>query len=98
MFDENSLMDRANRAEARASALDQAYKSQIEKIAAFKGTMGLRERSDGSIVIDFETFAKALPADQALELRAVIDEVHNISGEAGQKPRIRLTSKDTTAA
>ena len=55
-------------------------------------TFGARKRGDGKFDIDFELLAKNIGVEKALELRKVIDETWNISGAAGEKPKIRLTA------
>jgi len=89
---ESDWIARAQDAESQISTLKQAYEPAIEKVRAFKSNFGVRERSDGEIVIDFEKFAENLGVEGALELRAVIDEKYQISGNPGEKPRIRLVN------
>ena len=92
MSDESMWIERAQSAEAKIQTLKDAYEPAIERIKEFKANFGIKETSDGSIVIDFEKFAKALGAAQSLELRVVIDEVHNISGASGEKPRMKAVA------
>ena len=89
---ESDWIDRAQSAEAKLATLKEAYQPAIEKVKAFKANFGIRERSDGSLVIDFDKFAAALGAEQALELRAVIDQRYGIRGNAGEKPRMSVAA------
>lgn len=90
MADESYWVDRAQSAEARLKTVEDQYKPAIERVQQFKTNFGVRERADGSLRIDFDKFAAALGIEQALELRRIIDETYQISGAAGEKPRIRL--------
>lgn len=91
MSDESVWIERAQSAEARIKTLEDQYRPMKERVQAFKANFGVKERSDGSIVVDFEKFVANLPLEQALELRAVIDEHHRISGAPGEKPKVRLS-------
>lgn len=92
MADESYYIERAQTAEARLQTLKDAYEPAIERVQQFKAAFGLRDRSDGSIVIDYERFVEALGPDGCLELRAEIDKRWLISGEPGKKPRIVVTA------
>jgi hypothetical protein len=61
-----------------------------EKCGELRQTLCARERSDGSLEIDFEALADRLGLEQCLKFRAIIDERWSITGEAGQKPRVRV--------
>ena len=90
MADESYWVDRAQTAEARLGTLKAAYEPAIERVRQFKTNFGLKERADGSIVIDFECFVTALGPTGCLELREEIDKQWNISGAPGAKPRMRV--------
>lgn len=87
---EEVWMERAQSAEAKLSTQRQAHESAIERIKVFKANFGVKERSDGSIVIDFEKLVERLGAEGCLELRRVIDQKWNISGAPGEKPKMRV--------
>lgn len=87
---EQMWIERAQSAEARLKTLEDAIGPMKERIQNFKMNFGVKEGSDGSITIDFEKFAKNLGLENAMELRKVIDEVYRVTGEAGQKPHIKL--------
>lgn len=90
MMDESYLLQRAQDAEARLNALKQTIEPVKERIQQFKENFGVKERSNGELIIDYKRFVSALGPEQALELRAEIDERWHISGAAGEKPRIRV--------
>lgn len=90
--DESYWISRAQSAEAKLQTLKDAYDPAIERVQQFKATFGVKERSDGSLVVDFERFAAAIGPESALELRRIIDEVHGITGAPGEKPRMRLVA------
>ncbi len=91
-MDESHWIERAQTAEASLETLRQGQGAAITKIKEFKQNFGVREKSDGSIDIDFEHFTKAIGVESALILRAIIDETYQISGAPGDKPRIRATA------
>ena len=90
MADESFWIDRAQSAEAKLKTLEEAYKPALERVKDFKVNFGIRERDSGEIIIDFEKFVERLGAGSALELRKVIDEIYNISGSPGEKPRLKV--------
>lgn len=92
MADESIWIERAQTAEMKVATMRQAHEKAADQIKTFKATMGVREASDGSLVINYDKFAKALGMDGALELRRIIDETYGITGAAGQKPRIKVTA------
>lgn len=89
-FDENTLIDENNSLKAKLAAMKDNYEPAIDRIQQFKTNFGVRERSDGSIVINWDKFVPALGLEQALELRREIDEHYRISGEPGEKPKVKL--------
>ncbi len=86
------LLNRAESAEAKFGTLKANMDAVIDRVKQFKTNFGVRERSDGSIVIDFEKMVGRLGPEACLELRSVIDDKYGISGAAGEKPRIRVRS------
>ena len=89
---ESMWIERAQSAEAQLATLKQAFEPAIERVKTFKTNFGIKERQNGEIVIDFDKFAKNLGIESAFELRAIIDEVYNISGEPGKKPHLTLVN------
>ncbi len=87
---DNFLLNRAESAEAKFNTLKENVEPLKERVQKFKENFGVREKSDGSIDIDFEKMVDRLGPAACLELRAVIDEKHGISGAAGEKPKIRV--------
>ncbi len=91
-MDESHWIARAQTAEAKLNTLEAASKPALEKIKQFKSNFGVKERQDGEIVIDFDKFVKNLGQIAALELRGIIDGQYQISGDAGEKPHMRLVN------
>lgn len=89
-MDESQWIERAQSAEARLATQKTAFESAIEKVKAFKANFGIRETSDGSIIVDYEKFVERLGLQGAMELRQIIDEKYHVSGAPGEKPRIKL--------
>ena len=87
---EEMWRQRAESAEAKLSTMEQAHKAAIERVRDFKANFGIKEKQGGVIEIDYDKFVSNLGPEGCLELRKVIDDVHKISGEAGQKPRIKV--------
>lgn len=86
-------IERAQSAEAKLAAMKEAHEQAVSRVQDFKANFGVREKQSGEIDIDFEKFANNLGIESALELRKIIDEVYQIRGAAGEKPRLRLASK-----
>lgn len=89
-MDEAQWRERAQSAESRIETMRQAHESAVERIKVFKSNFGIKERSDGTIDIDFEKFVENLGVENSLLLRKVIDETYQISGEPGKKPHVKL--------
>ena len=89
-MDESHWIERAQSAEGRLSTLQEGLERLKGKYRGLLETLGAKERSDGTVDIDFEALVERLSAEHALELRAMIDERHRISGVAGEKPRISV--------
>jgi len=89
---EQMWMERAQSAEAKLTTCQQNQDRIKEKHRGLMETLGAKERSDGSIDIDFDALAQRLSIEHALELRAAIDQHHRISGAPGAKPRISVTA------
>ena len=92
MDSDNVLLSRAQSAEAKYNTLKENVEPLKVRVQQFKDNFGIREKADGSIDIDFEKMVARLGPVACLELRAVIDEVHGISGVAGEKPKIRVAA------
>ena len=94
---EDHWISRAQSAEAQLATMKDAYGPALERVKQFKENFGVRERSNGEIVIDFDKLVERLGAKNALELRAIIDAAYNISGEPGEKPHMRLEVQEEMA-
>lgn len=98
-FDEGTAYDLARSWETKYRTL----KDQTERIQQDGRdilTMFAARKTDGSFSINFEKFANNLGLAQCLELRKVIDEMWRISGDPGEKPRVKmkLATQETDAA
>jgi hypothetical protein len=92
MAEESFWVERAQTAEAALTTCrDQTDRVKL-KLRGMMEVLGARELSDGTIDIDFAKLAANLSPDHALELRAAIDEAHQISGGIGDKPRIVVSA------
>ena len=89
---EQMWIDRAQSAEAKLSTMKQAHEAAVERIRNFKTNFGIREKDNGEIDVDFEVFVQRLGLENAMILRQIIDEVYQVSGEPGKKPRIKLVA------
>ncbi len=89
---EQEWRERAETAEAKLSTQEQAFHMSIDRVKQFKGNLGVRERDNGEIIIDFQKFVKGLGVGGCLELRREIDLQYGISGEPGKKPHMRLVA------
>jgi hypothetical protein len=78
MNDESFWVNRAQTAEAQLKTLREAQGAAIERIKDFKTNFGIKERSNGEIVIDFPKFVERLGLDGAAELRKFIDEKYPV--------------------
>jgi hypothetical protein len=89
MADESYWVERAQSAEAKLQTVQEAAERLKERVRSVKDTLGARERSDGSFEIDFGKLVTNLGVDNALEIRRIIDEQYGISGNPGEKPRMK---------
>lgn len=86
----DNWLERAQTAEAQLVTLRESLGAAVERVKVFKTNFGIKEKSNGEIDIDFDKFAGNLGIESALELRKVIDETYQISGAAGEKPKIAV--------
>jgi len=89
---EQMWMERAQSCEARLHTAEDQFKPALERVKEFKSNFGVRESDDGTIIIDYDKFVERLGIEGALELRAIIDSRYQISGSAGEKPRVKLSA------
>ncbi len=89
-MDDSGWMERAQTAEALLITQKESLGAAIERVKVFKTNFGIREKQGGTIEIDFDKFARNLGVESCLELRKVIDEIHQVSGNAGEKPRVKV--------
>lgn len=89
-MDEAAWRERAQSAEARIETTKQSYEAAISRVQEFKANFGVRDKSDGSIEIDWEKFVDRLGLENALVLRGEIDQRWGVSGNPGEKPKVRV--------
>ena len=95
---EDFWRNRAESAEAKLNTLKEQIDPALERIRNFKRNYGFTESmADGTIKIKYDKFVLAIGIDGALELRAIIDETYMISGEAGDKPKVRIAAETVDA-
>jgi len=66
---ESMWIERAQSAEAKLKALQEACGPAIERVKEFKKNFGVKERSNGEIDVDFEQFVKGIGSEGALALK-----------------------------
>ncbi len=92
-FDENSVYEENKSLRAQLATAKAQYEPILERYTNFKMNMGLKEKSDGTLVIDYDKFVERLGPDGWLQLRQIGDEKHRVSGAGGEKPRIRVAAE-----
>ena len=93
-YDDNALLNRAQTAEAIAQTARGALKPLKEEVQQIKATFGIRKRGDGRYQIDYGALVKAIGFDGWMELRQIGDQTYNVSGGAGEKPRVRVPAPE----
>lgn len=88
--DESYWINEAQSWQAKYRALEESLKPAIERVKEFKTNFGVKEKSDGSIEIDWEKFVDRLGLENALVLRGEIDQRWAVSGNPGEKPKVRV--------
>ncbi len=71
---EDHWISRAQSAEAKLVTMKESLGAAIDRVKEFKTNFGIKERSNGEIVIDFDKFVENLGKDSCMELRSIIDE------------------------
>ncbi len=89
-MDISDWIERAQSAEAKLATCSAQTDRLKEQVRTVTETLCARVKGDGAIDIDFDALVQKLPTDQALGLRAAIDQHHRISGGAGEKPRVSV--------
>ncbi len=90
MAEDSFWIDRAQSAEAREKTLRDQIEPLKERVRSICEMLGARIKGDGSAEIDFEKFVEHLGMENALQVRAIIDERYGITGKSGEKPRIKV--------
>ncbi len=89
---EGFWVNRAQSAEAKLATLKENLEPVLEKVKQFKANFGVREKSDGSIDIDFEKMVDRLGPEASLELKSVIDGKYTIRPRRHLKPQIHMNN------
>ena len=89
---EQMWMEKAQSAEARIAPLSSAVDDLKGKLRDITETFGVKRNFNGTVAIDYDKLVENLGPEQCLILRGVIDEKYRISGNAGEKPRIRASA------
>ncbi len=82
--------ERAQTAEASLLAAQEATETVKKKYRLLTDTFGIKESTRGDFKLDYDMLVENLGLEQWLELRAIGDAKYNVSGDAGQKPRVRM--------
>lgn len=67
-------IERAQSAESKLITMKESMGAAVERVKIFKANFGIKEKSDGEIVIDFDKFVENLGEESAMELRDIITE------------------------
>lgn len=89
---EAEWIERAQSWEAKHNTLKQSLEATLERVKEFKANFGVKERSDGAIEIDYDKFVERLGLEGWLALREIGDQHWQVSGQVGQKPRVRVAA------
>jgi hypothetical protein len=87
---ESYWIERAQSAEAALSTCRDNQDRVKEKLRGMMETLGAKEKGNGSIDINYDTFVERLGIEGALAVRAIIDQKYSITGAAGEKPRVKV--------
>lgn len=79
--DEQHWREKANSLQAQLDTLKGQMDPIIERYTTFKANMGVKEKSDGSISIDFDKFVERLGPEGWAALRKIGDEKHGTRPE-----------------
>ena len=93
--DESFWVSRAQTAEAKLKTLREAQGAAIDRIRDFKANFGIKERSNGEIVIDFMKFAERLGVDGASELRKILNDKYPVAAVPKRKYVRKVTLVET---
>jgi len=96
-MNETELIHRAQSAEARIETAREAGEQLKAKLRSLTETFGIKTGFSGNMSIDYDMLVENLGAEQALILRGIIDKHYAISGEPGDKPKIRMPAAAASA-
>ncbi len=90
--DDSFLLNRAETAEAKLGTLKANIDALKDRVQQFKANFGVREKSDGSIDIDFEKMIDRLGSEASLELKSIIEDKYSVRPRRHLKPQIHMNS------
>ena len=73
-FNEGTLEDKVSSLQAQLAACKSQIEPVLERYQSFKANFGIKEKSNGTMTIDFSKMVSRLGPEQSAVLRAVIDE------------------------
>lgn len=95
MSDSDSrLLERAQTAEAIANTAKAALAPLKNEVRQIKETFGIRKRGNGAYQVGYDVLVKAIGLEGYMELRAIGDQHWNVSGDVGEKPRVRIRAPE----
>ncbi len=89
---EQFWINRAQSAEAKLATLKESLEPALERVKKFKANFGIREKSDGSIDIDFEKMVDRLGPVASMELKSVIEDKFTIRRRRHLKLPVRMNA------
>ena len=96
-FNEGTLEDKVSSLQAQLAACKSQIEPVLERYQSFKANFGIKEKSNGTMTIDFEKMVARLGPEQSAVLRAVIDEKHGpAEGQALPDVLAQLVGKTVT--
>lgn len=97
MSDDSHWIERAQSAEARSKTYGDQVARLKDECRDVKEALCAKKLSNGVIQIDYEKLVVKLGIEGWLELRAIGDAQHAVSGAAGEKPRVRMKASAAAA-
>lgn len=98
MFDDNTAFNTIQGLQAEIATLQDAKEAVRQRYQQFKMNFGVRERQDGSCVVDYDRFVEGLGPEGWIELRAIGDARWQVRGAPGEKPRMTVAAGEAVDA
>lgn len=87
---DSEIYGRMQSAEASNNTLRQEMERMRDRWRDFKSTLGIKERGDGSLDIDYDILVERIGLESWIELRQIGDARYGVRGAPGEKPTIRM--------